>query len=272
MDNDVIESFSGDLSKVKQLQGGQNTSILSGNIVIKPIDDKEMYCWLAEEFENIKSKKMLIANPIMNNENNYLYKGYGATKYIKCHFHPNRLKQKLKAADEFHRITRSVNKPGNFDTWISPWSEATKIAWQEIEIPKTNDKIINSILGNILNEYKVITLENQFIHSDLAGNIFFQNFKPVIIDISPQFKPVEYAHILLITDSIAWHGASIKSLKLLKYEEHLKRQLILRAVMFRLCVPLCFSTENVNEFLLEYDNFKSILVEMGIRDLTTAST
>ena len=240
MDEDVIKSFSGNLSNIKQLSGGQNTSILTGNVVIKPIDEPEIYCWLAEEFEKIKSRKVLIANPIMNNKINYLYKGHGATKYIKCHFHPKRLKQKLRAAEEFHRITKGINKPDKFDTWTSPWSEATKIAWQEKEIPETNNEIVNSLLKSIINEYKVIRLDDQFIHSDLAGNVLFRYLTPVIIDISPQFKPAEYANTLLITDSIAWHGANINSLKLLKYEEQLKRQLILRAVMFRLCVPLCF--------------------------------
>lgn len=99
MDEDVIKSFSGNLSNIKQLSGGQNTSILTGNVVIKPIDEPEIYCWLAEEFEKIKSRKVLIANPIMNNEKNYLYKGHGATKYIKCHFHPKRLKKKLRAVE-----------------------------------------------------------------------------------------------------------------------------------------------------------------------------
>ncbi len=272
MNDDIITSFSGDLSNIKQLSGGQNTSILTGNVVIKPIDEPEKYCLLAEEFEDIKSRKVLIANPIMNNENNYLYKGYGATKYIKCHFYPNKLKQKLKAAEEFHRLTKGIKKIDKFGTWTSPWSEATKIAWQELETPKTNNEFVNVILESIINEYEVISLENRFIHSDLAGNILFRYYKPVIIDISPEFKPIEYAHTLIITDSIAWHGAHIHSLNFLKYQEQLKRQLILRAVMFRLCVPLCFNKENTEGFLREYDNFKSILVEIGIRDLTTAST
>lgn len=272
MDNDIINSFSGDISNIKQLSGGQNTSILSGNVVIKPIDEPEKYCWLAEELNHVRSAKIFIANPILNNDKNYLYKGYGATKYIKCHYHPNKLRQKMKAAEEFHRIVKGIKKPERFDTWVSPWSEATKIAWQENELPKTNDEIVDSILKNIVNEYRAILLEKQFIHSDLAGNILFQYFRPVIIDISPEFRPIEYAHTLLITDSIAWHGASIKSLKLLKYEESLKRQLILRAVMFRLCVPLCFNKENIKGFIREYEDFKSILIEIGVRDLTTAST
>jgi len=267
MKNDVIVSFVNNPLKIEQLPGGQNTSILAGNVVIKPINEQEKYCWLAEEFENIYSNKLLIAKPITNNKKCYLYKGYGATNYINSHFYRNRLKQKIKAAEEFHRIVNKIKKPKQFNTWISPWSEATKIAWQEVDLPKTNNVAVNSILENIIDDYTIVKLDNQFIHSDLAGNILFQYYKPVIIDISPEFRPIEYAHTLLITDSIAWHGSSIESLNLLKYEDNFKRQMILRAVMFRLCVPLCFDKENIIGFMHEYEDFKPILVKIGIRDL-----
>ena len=118
-------------------------------------------------------------------------------------------------------------------------------------------------------------LEVPFIHSDLAGNILFSFNKAVIIDISPDFRPIEYANTLLVTDSIAWHGEDIQSMNLLPYGEELKRQLQIRAIMFRLCVSLFHTSDKIERFLNEVKGFIPLLetIDPGItKNLAIALT
>ena len=103
-------------------------------------------------------------------------------------------------------------------------------------------------------------MEYQIIHADLAGNILFDDFEnPFIIDFSPDYKPAIYAEVLLVTDSIAWHNESLLSFEEIICDRHIKTQLILRAVIFRLCVPLFFDSNNENDFWETYEEFKPIL-------------
>jgi hypothetical protein len=259
MDSRIINAFTDNDKKIVPMSGGQNTSVRVGGVVIKPIDEIEKYNWLAEKFEGLRSQNIIIANPVRDNTGNFLNNGYGATKYVRCKFIKNKLREKLLASDEFHGLVKGITKPEGFSLWESPWSKATKIAWSEIDLPIIGNGDIKRILESIQDKYEEVKLANQFIHSDLAGNILFRFYKPVIIDISPEFRPVEYANALLIADSIAWHGAKLNSLKYLRYDKELKRQLLIRAIMFRLCVPLCFSVDNFDGFYSEYKYFQELL-------------
>jgi len=260
MDSEVLEEFSNNNTAIIPLEGGQNTSVKVGNIVIKPITDKYKYLWLATELEHIIGIPSLkIVKPILSKSGYYLVNGYGATEYVKCRFHKGKLKEKIRASNEFHKLVSKIKKPVDYNTWTTPWSIASQIAWEEKKIPNTGNDYINKVLLHIHELYKPLSLKKQFIHSDLAGNILFSFGKPVIIDISPEFRPVEYATTLIISDSIAWHGADERSVDLLPYENNIKIQLLLRSIMFRLCVPLCFSLENIDGFKNEVRNFSKLI-------------
>jgi uncharacterized protein (TIGR02569 family) len=254
-----------EVSHFEKLQGGQNTSVKAGQVVLKPIEDVERYCWLASQLEPIQSTSLRIAKPIRSKRGNWIEDGYGATEFIVCKFHANRMTEKLAVAQEFHDITKEIKKPIAFDSWLTPWSKASRVAWREAEISQSVLKNAGRVVHKLLQQYENVEYEDRFVHSDLAGNILFNGKVAVVIDLSPDFRSVEYALTMLVTDSIAWHEEPAESLRLLPFPSEERKQLILRAVLFRLCVPL-FSAEDIEEnFFAELRSFLPVLNFAGIR-------
>lgn len=263
MDN--ISKLFTNSNNIEKLAGGEDKSYRVGDLSIKPVIENEKYEWVAKSFEDLSSSEILISKPVKSLNGNYIENGYCATNFIPGSFYENRMIQKLEAADKFHKLTKNIVKPGDFSKWSSPWSFSTQVAWQEIELPGNFNKKAKDILYKLINHLEDLALDFQFIHTDPAGNILFNNNGiPIIIDITPDFRPVEYANALLVVDSIAWHNEPIISLDLLKYDSKVKKQLILRAVIFRLCVPLFFYEENYSLFSEELENFKEVINYLNI--------
>jgi hypothetical protein len=99
----------------------------------------------------------------------------------------------------------------------------------------------------------------QIVHSNLSGNILFdQVLSPLVIDFSPTIAPVEYAEAILVCDCIAWQGSKISEIDLLPDDE-LYKEMIIRAIIFRLSVSAIFSKGDYLKFYQEYLAFKSIV-------------
>ncbi len=256
--NDIIQKFT-DSHEYEKLSGGQNSSLKVGEIVIKPITDIERYIWIANEIESLASPSIMIAKPIRSKNGNWIENGYGASQYITGKYYDHKIREKIKAANLFHKVVANIEKPSKFDLWESPWSLSSRVAWEEIELPQSFYSHGRKVIATLLKQYKNITFETQLIHSDLASNFLFNSGKPIVIDISPDFRPVEYANTLLVTESIAWRNESLESLNHLKFPSLLRKQLILRAIVFRLCVPLFFNNKDSISFSKELNNYINIL-------------
>ena len=49
---------------------------------------------------------------------------------------------------------------------------------------------------------------SQIVHADLTGNILFSpTLPPAVIDISPFWRPPEYAEGIVVADALCWHDA-----------------------------------------------------------------
>lgn len=273
MTKEILEKFSG-VSDFQKLDGGQGTSVRAGHLAIKPVDEIDKYIWLSNSLQEVSFEGILVSIPVKSISGNWIEGGFGATTFIDGSFVKGRIYEKLKAANLFHQKTAAIVKPEQFDQWESPWSSATKVAWQEGNLPPETDQRIERVVQSLLKLYSPISLDFQFIHSDIAGNIFFSgDGTPIVIDISPAFRPVEYANTMLVTDSIAWHDEPLDSLNLLNYSTELRLQLVLRTVVFRICVPVFFNRKDYDSFSSELWNFRKILDYCGLsKNLTLPST
>lgn len=78
---------------------------------------------------------------------------------------------------------------------------------------------------------------SQLIHGDLCNNILFHDdLPPAVIDISPFWRPTQYADAITVIDSIAWFGAAGDAL--VPFSNPVGRQFLIRAVLFRLGTAL----------------------------------
>jgi hypothetical protein len=72
---------------------------------------------------------------------------------------------------------------------------------------------------------------SQIVHCDLTGNVLFApGAPPAVIDISPYWRPPEYAEGVVIADALCWHGASASVLQ----EVRVSVTAVARALLFRL--------------------------------------
>ena len=68
---------------------------------------------------------------------------------------------------------------------------------------------------------------------------------------------MKYAEAILVADAIAWEGAPLEILRFLPYSDEY-RQLLLRAINFRLIVTALFGPKDIERFLNEYHEFEAI--------------
>ncbi|MFD0678427.1 MULTISPECIES: hypothetical protein [unclassified Paenibacillus] len=258
LSKEILNSFilSGD---IVALSGGQNTSVRISNAVLKPVDDIHHSEWLLNILYNINPEGYRVSKPIRSKYGTFVSRGWACTQYEIGKDTKGRIEEKLQVSRLFHRDLSSIHFR-DFPHTDNPWSKGHRIAWQiddlPGELPRETQEIINNLLSRVSlkEQYKV-----QIVHSDLSGNILFdQDLSPLVIDFSPTIAPVEYAEAILVCDCIAWQGSKISEIDLLPDNE-LYKEMIIRAIIFRLAVSSIFSNGDYNKFFQEYQAFKSII-------------
>lgn len=255
---EILNSFnlSGD---IVPLRGGQNTSVRVSNAVLKPVDDIQHCEWLLNIIYKINPQGYRVSKPIRSKYGTFVSKGWACTHYEMGQDIKGHIEEKLLVSRLFHRDLSSINFR-DFHHIDNPWSKGHRIAWQidelPIELPHEIQDSINNLLRRVSlkEKYKM-----QIVHSDLSGNILFdQVLNPLVIDFSPTIAPVEYAEAILVCDCIAWQGSEVSEIDLLPGDE-LYKEMIIRAIIFRLAVSAIFSKGDYNKFFYEYQAFKPII-------------
>ena len=98
----------------------------------------------------------------------------------------------------------------------------------------------------------------------MTGNILFdETLPPAIIDLSPYWRPAEYANAIIVVDSVVWEGAPDTLLDFLG-NSHEIHQLLVRASMWRIVTTeLCidqFGKGNISD-VNSYDHFIDLLYQ-----------
>jgi uncharacterized protein (TIGR02569 family) len=256
--DEILNSFN--LSgNIEPLSGGQNTSLLVGNAVLKPVDDRQHSEWLLNVIHQINPQGYRLSKPIRNIQGTFVSKGWACTHFEMGQDTKGRIEEKLLVSRLFHRDLSTINSRG-FPHADNPWSKGHRIAWQIDDLPTELPYEIKESIHNLLRrvslkeQYKV-----QIVHSDLSGNILFDSFlNPLIIDFSPVIAPVEYAEAILVCDCIAWQGSEVSEIELLPSNERYK-EMIIRAIIFRLAVSAFFSKGDYNTYSYDYRAFKPII-------------
>lgn len=255
---DVLEAFNLK-GNVEPLSGGQNTSVKINDFVLKPVDN-DSYCeWVLSIISKINPQGYRISKPIKSKTGTFIYEGWCCTKYEPGENVEGNVSSKLKAARLFHSDLAKVDfhsAPKSDD----PWSNAHEVVWQRKQLPKEMCKEATEIIGSLLEKAKLQNSYNvQIVHSDLSGNILFdKKLDPLIIDFSPTIAPVEYAEAILVCDCIAWQDSPVTDIDLLPDSEFY-REMIFRAIIFRLTVAAIFAGNDSGKFTSEYDAFKAII-------------
>jgi hypothetical protein len=246
--------------KYVPLLGGQNTSVrVNNDAVLKPVDDVQHYEWLLTIIDIINPQGYRLSKPIRSTKGTFVSEGWVCTKFERGQDVNGLIKEKLHVSRLFHHDLSNINFK-DFPQGDNPWIEGHRIAWQKAELPKEVNIEIRKIINKLLLKVRLKDKYNlQIVHADLAGNILFDDvLPPLIIDFSPTVAPVEYAEAILVCDCIAWQGSKVSNIDLL-INNNFNKEMIIRAVVFRLAVEAIFSGKDFNRFLEQYNLFKPII-------------
>jgi len=227
----VVDNF-GIIGKMKKFSGGQGTTYLIGNMVLKPVEYEPEFNWVAKTFSKLKSKQLRLPRYIKSKNNKWVEDGWGAYHYIDGRHYKKRIEEKKEVSEKFHHLIKNLSCPKFIEKREDPWAKADRMAWEEIPL-KCHPKLKPYAL-KLTSKFKPLTLKNQIIHGDISGNILFSKGKPpAVIDFSPYFRPIDFALAILAVDSLVWGKAPKKILTLFEDKKEFT-QLLLRAGLRRI--------------------------------------
>lgn len=256
MDKRVLDAF-GITGKGIPLEGGQNESMLYGEIVLKPVDNEAYYSQVSEIFDTLQPTQYRISRPIKTQNGDYVSYGYGATKYEPGHDSPSAVADKLTVARVLNKDLATlgiIELPVTDDQW----TKANNVLWRCQPLPDEWPDEWRLFFQDLIDKQDPIENEYQIIHGDLGGNILFhETLKPLVIDFSPTIAPAKYSEAILVCDSIAWGNQSMGSLDLLGDRKTYKPY-IQRAILFRVITIAFIDGRNWDDVRREWRVFEKI--------------
>jgi hypothetical protein len=125
-------------------------------------------------------------------------------------------------------MVRNWPRPDCLATRTDPWAIADRVAWRDAAVNLRQEFVE---VARLLQDASHPLGPSQIVHCDLTGNVLVApGALPAVIDISPYWRPPEYAEGVVIADALCWHGASGSVLE----EVGVSVTAVARALLFRL--------------------------------------
>jgi uncharacterized protein (TIGR02569 family) len=204
------------------------------DVLIRPVADTALASWSARVLETLSVDGLVIARPQRSSDGRWVVSGFSACQYLGGSAEP-RYSETVAASLRLHTATANVRRPRLLDDRDDLVSRADAAAWGERTInlaPDNGGKLFNQLAGL----RRQVRLTAQVVHGDLFGTLLFNGgSSPIMLDLVPFWRPVEWAAAVIVVDAVAWGGASED---LIVEWEHLRgwNQALLRALLFRLAL------------------------------------
>jgi uncharacterized protein (TIGR02569 family) len=203
----VLRAFGVD-AEARPLTGGRGTSWVAGDLVLKP-DAGPVQAWLATVLADVVPDGFRIASPVSTRDGAWICHGWSATRWVEGGepdwSAASTWPRIVEAGRAFHRAVAHLSRPRCLDARADWWAQADRAAWDERALrlrpelaePARRLRPVLEPLGS-----------PQVVHADLTGNVLFASgLQPAVIDISPYWRPPEYAEGVVLADALCWHGA-----------------------------------------------------------------
>ncbi len=205
------------------LSGGQGTSYVSGNIVLKPTGGKSGTQWRAEVFSNLpQSAEVRFHRPIKSVNGQWDYDGYVAWTFLKGEHIKGQYSKKLKASHAFHKLLKDIPQPEGLKTPRGSWSTGNWVALGQKEF--NYDQEFMDLYNQIKPHLKPLPEDRQLVHSDMGGNFLLDDvLPPAIIDFSGVWAPNGFGEGVMLADAITWEDASSEELEVFKQVPYIEQ-------------------------------------------------
>lgn len=233
---------------VVALPGGRGDSVRAGDLVLSPGRDAAVAAWLSpllarlavalDEEPGRCERDLRIAVPVPARDGSWVVAGWGATRYepgtVACHD----LDVTLAAGRVLHaRLAVALrSRPPGLDQRDDRWARAERLVFGPPEALSpaagTAAATVIAALVPLLDPAADLGPE-QLVHADLAGNVLLDaRGAPVVIDVSPAWRPVRWAEAVCVLDAVQRGDAAREVLGRFNAEDA-QRQALLRAIAWR---------------------------------------
>ncbi len=119
------------------------------------------------------------------------------------------------------------------------WAIADRVAWGELP---AEEHAGTKHLDKLVRALRPVSGTAQLVHGDLTGNVLFHpHLPPLVIDLSPYWRPPAFASAVVIADALVFEGARSDVVQPMLvdpiFPQYLLRALIFRAVTDHLARP-----------------------------------
>lgn len=238
----------GDLDRVP---GGQGHSVRAGDLVLSPDRDRSTQDLLNPALARLAAdldtrpgrdrRDLRLAMPVPARDGSWVVEGWGATRYepgtqltdlaatsaVGAILHA----ELARAVSSWPAADRLPTDPAVADRW----SVAERTAFEQLPLPSgTLDAAGDRLLHRLSRARDSTDMgPDQLVHGDLAGNILLDpDGAPVVIDVSPYWRPALWAEAIAVLDSVLWLDADPDAMT--AWTRGARRQAMLRAAIFRL--------------------------------------
>lgn len=177
--------------------------------MLKPAVDDEETNWIAGFYQDAPRDGFRLPVPVRAHSGGFVHTGWQAWEALDGSSEPGRWLETIDLCLRFHRAIAHLPKPAFFDRRPqNPWVVADQVAWDEREY-ETHPRLA-PVVEQIRRVLRPLHGRPQLIHGDFGGNVLFaQGQPPAIIDLSPYWRPPEFAVGVVVADAIVWESAGM---------------------------------------------------------------
>ncbi len=226
----VLAAF-GVRGRPQPLPGGQRTAWRVGDAVLKPLDTEPAILEWQESLLRMLDGRddFRVAPPRRSLAGELVVGGWTAWRFEPGHLPVARWPEIVRLARRFTGAVADLPRPAVLDRRGDRWAIADRLAWTEPagRLPPVKH------LSRLAAACRPIRAPSQLIHGDLAGNVLFADGRPpLILDLSPYWRPAELCPAIVVADALVFEGAEPSLVEQLAGDPD-GPQCLLRALMFR---------------------------------------
>jgi uncharacterized protein (TIGR02569 family) len=234
---------------VQPIPGGRGRSVVSGDLVLSPGRDAATAKWLnpplarlAVDLDSKAGRSLRIAVPVPARDGSWVVDGWGASRYEPDSTHCRDLSVLVATG-------RLLNAHLDHAFPVRPPLESRRDRWAGAErLAFSGPQLLTAAVDphdgrhDLLEEVAArlaapatgqpVAAPDQLVHGDLAGNVLLDaRGVPVVIDLSPYWRPVLWAEAVCVLDAVLWLGAESRALE--EWTSGSRHEAMLRALAFR---------------------------------------
>ncbi len=214
------------------LKGGRGSSWRADQLVLKPADtSEEILAWQARVLAHVPTESVRVSRPECSIGGAFIVGGWSASVFCIGGHEPRRWFDIIAVGRRFHRALAEVARPDFLVSRADQWAVADRAAWGDISLAPYRHA---PHVARLERRLEPVRAPSQVIHGDLTGNVLFADaLPPAVIDLSPYWRPVEFATAIVVADALVWEGASVSELSSAIDIDQFG-QLLARALLFRI--------------------------------------